>query len=314
MTPNIGSKWNVIQEHSHPRRALLRYKLRKNCYSALVARMKGGEWASSHLQLGSTVNISPLTAGLAFTSQKIEKLYEVDLRKQTVAFNSVLETENEGAVVEADVAVHWQVRDPVRLILSPEIDILSCIQDSVEEVLRPIVLKIDIDRLESVFEQSEALQPMRMLDDLPISWGEGTALLRLTSEGRIHRHTLESIRRARAIEKEQRMLDRERIDFYTSVINSGQVSLLALMLSNDKTAAPDVLQYIEQHELQTNGPAPSDDPLQAALNHIISGADEFELHEMRRDLLAGLQRRNPEDEFLGEVADKILKQETPPSL
>ena len=108
-------------------------------------------------------------------------------------------------------------------------------------------------------------------------------------------------------------MDRERINFYADVIDSGKVSLLAMMLSNDTAAVRDVLNQIHTYDIPVGRSVlDADDPFRNAVGRMMSEADDFDLHEMRLAWLAGLTDRGRESELsrLRDSLDKTLVTDT----
>jgi hypothetical protein len=104
-------------------------------------------------------------------------------------------------------------------------------------------------------------------------------------------------------------MDRERINFYTEVIDSGQVSLLAMLLSNDKQKVREVLDYIHLHDIPIGRIlVDPQDPFRNAVGRLMSEADDFDLHEMRVAWLNNLTVRSRESELdrLRESLDQTL--------
>ncbi|MEC3977968.1 hypothetical protein [Amycolatopsis sp. H20-H5] len=283
--------WRQIRRHRRRYNAILRHQLRRRRTTVLVAECHDGLWATSNLHLGSTTGVLKLTLGMAGS---IKQLYEVDDSPTSLTFSSVFETENEGAIVDGDISVVWHVTDPVALIKQPKFDHLNAIRTAVEDVLRSIVYKTALEDIEILAERVDSeLKMMRQLREGPIAWGAADTLFRLTGIGALHRHSLESIRRARIVDREQRSMDRERISFYADVIDSGKISLLAMMLSNDKTKIDEVLRYIQMHDIPIGRSIlDKNDPFRNAVGRIMSEADEFDLHEMRLAWLENVTTRS----------------------
>jgi len=301
--------WGSVRRHTRLFRTVLGHQLKRRPSTVLVAECDDGMWATSNLHVGSTTGVIKLTLGMA-TAKTIKRLYEVDVTHTTMRFTSVFETEKEGAIVDGDVTVAWQVSDPVGLIKQPKFDHLDAIRNAAEDRLRPLVRKAALDEIEGMAAKAdEALRPMIPLREGPISWGDASTLFRLTGEGALHRHSLEEIRRARIVDREQREMDRERINFYTEVIDSGQVSLLAMLLSNDKQKVREVLDYIHLHDIPIGRIlVDPQDPFRNAVGRLMSEADDFDLHEMRVAWLNNLTVRSRESELdrLRESLDQTL--------
>ena len=289
----LGS-WRSVRRCPNPIRSILRHQVSRRRPTVLVAECDDYRWATSNLQLGATTNMQKLGLGLA---KSIKRLYEVDVSRNSTSFTSVFETDQEGAIVEGTITIRWWVNDPVALIQRPKFDHLEAIRAAVEDLLRPIVRKSALDDVEKLAEKiDEGLRRTRVLREVPISWGEGDTLFRLTGEGTLHRHSLEQIRRQRLVDREQRGLDQERIGFYTDVIDSGKVSLLAMMLCNDPNSVRDVLSQIHTYDIPI-GRTLLDDPFRNAVGRMMSEADDFDLHEMRLAWLSGLNNRSTESEL-----------------
>ncbi|WP_125679164.1 hypothetical protein [Amycolatopsis sp. WAC 04182] len=274
--------WSSVRRHTRLFRTVFRHQLKRRPTTVLVAECDDGMWACSNLHVGSTTGVIKLTLGMA-RAKTIKRLYEVDISRTTMRFTSVFETEKEGAIVDGDITVAWHVSDPVGLIKQPKFDHLDAIRNAAEDRLRPMVRKAGLDEIEGIADKADtALAHMIPLREGPISWGDASTLFRLTGEGALHRHSLEEIRRARIVDREQRAMDRERINFYTEVIDSGQVSLLAMLLSNDKEKVQEVLNYIHRHDIPIGRIlVDPKDPFRNAVGRLMSEADDFDLHEMR---------------------------------
>ncbi|MEV6640961.1 hypothetical protein [Amycolatopsis sp. NPDC051371] len=288
--------WRGVRRCARPTRSILRHQLRKRGTTVLIAECDDGHWASSHLQLGATTQVQKLGVGLA---KSILRLYEVDVSSSTSTFRSVFETEQEGAIVEGIVTVRWRITDPVALIKQPKVDHVDAIRVDMEDILRPLVRKTTLDEVEKLaVKVDELLEAMRPLTGGTVSWGEVDSLFRLTGEGALHRYSLEEIRRARIVDRERRDMDRERIKFYADVIDSGKVSLLAMMLSNDTSSVRDVLSQIHLYDIPIGRSVlDADDPFRNAVGRMMSEADDFDLHEMRLAWLSSLTGRSRESEL-----------------
>jgi hypothetical protein len=293
---NENVSWRGVRRCTRPARSILRHQMRRQRTTVLIAECDDGHWASSDIRLGSTTQVQKLGVGLA---KSIQRLYEVDVSYSTSTFRSVFETEKEGAIVEGIINVRWRVSDPVALIKQPKIDHVDAIRAEMEDVLRPLVRKTVLDDVEKLpVKVDEKLKAMRPLRGGPISWGEADSIFRLTGEGSLHRYSLEEIKRARIVDRERRDMDRERINFYADVIDSGKVSLLAMMLSNDSTAVEDVLRQIHAHDIPIGRALlDANDPFRNAVGRMMSEADDFDLHEMRLAWLSGLTSRSRESEL-----------------
>jgi hypothetical protein len=256
----------------------------------LVAERHDSMWASTRIDLGSTRQVQRLTLGIAL-SRGIKRLYEVDVSSRRLRFSSFFETDAEGAVVEGEIFARWRVSDPVALLTRVRFDHLTAIRQAAEDILRPIVRRITVETVETLDDKGDiALAPWRPLSQGAISWGEGEALFRLTGLGALHLHSLEAIRRARIVDREQRSMDEERINFYADVIQSGHVNLLAMMLSNNKADVEKVLNYVQQNEIPIGRAAlSSEDPLRHAVNQMMNEADDFARQDMRQSLLSSWQ-------------------------
>lgn len=304
--------WSSVRRRTRLFRTVLRHQLRKRPTTVLVAECDDGRWACSNLHVGSTTGVMKLTLGMA-TAKTVKRLYEVDVSRTVMRFTSVFETEKEGAIVDGDITVVWYVSDPVGLIKRPKFDHLDAIRNAVEDRLRPMIRKAALDEIEGMADKADTvLTPMIPLREGPISWGDASTLFRLTGAGALHRHSLEEIRRARIVDREQRAMDRERINFYTEVIDSGQVSLLAMLLSNDKEKVQEVLNYIHRHDIPIGRIlVDPKDPFRNAVGRLMSEADEFDLHEMRVAWLNSLTSPSRESELtrLRKSLDETLAQE-----
>ncbi|HEV7978080.1 SPFH domain-containing protein [Amycolatopsis sp.] len=271
-------------------RAILRHMARRTNDIALVAERHDGLWASTRIELGSTRQVQRLTLSTAL-ARGIKRLYEVDVSARRLRFSSFFETDAEGAVVEGEIFALWRVSDPVALLTRARFDHLTAIREAAEDILRPIISRVTVETVETLDEKGDiALAPWRPLSEGAISWGEGEALFRLTGLGALHRHSLESIRRARIVDREQRSMDEERINFYADVIQSGHVNLLAMMLSNNKADVEKVLNYVRTNEIPIGRAAlSSEDPLRHAVNQMMNEADDFARQDMRQSLLNSWQ-------------------------
>ncbi|MET7990713.1 hypothetical protein ABZU76_07360 [Amycolatopsis sp. NPDC005232] len=288
--------WHDVRRHPRHFGAILRHQSRKKRNTVLVAQLHDGMWASSNLHLGTTTGVQKLGLSMA---KHIKNLYEVGVSSNSMTFSSVFETEKEGGIVDGTVSVSWQVTDPVALIRQPKFDHFDAIRNAVEDKLRPIVLRTALEEVEQLAEVADrTLAPMVALREGPISWGKGDTLFHLNGMGALHRHALETIRRARIVDREQRAMDQERISFYGEVIDSGKVSLLAMMLSQDKEKVQQVLNYIHTHDIPIGRTLPGiDDPFRNAVSRLMSEADDFDLHEMRMDWLNTVTSRGRESEL-----------------
>jgi hypothetical protein len=303
--------WRGVRRCPRPARSILRHQLRKKRTTVLIAECDDGRWASSDLRLGATTQVQRLGFGLA---KNIRRLYEVDVSDSTSTFRSVFETDKEGAIVEGAITVRWRITDPVALIKQPKADHVDAIRAEMEDILRPLVRKTTLDEVEKLAAKvDEKLKAMRTLPGGTISWGEVDSLFRLTGEGALHQYSLEEIRRARIVDRERRDMDRERINFYAEVIDSGKVSLLAMMLSNDTAAVRDVLSQIHTYDIPIGrSMLDANDPFRNAVGRMMSEADDFDLHEMRLAWLSGLTSRSRESELnrLRDSLDETLGADT----
>jgi hypothetical protein len=294
VTDNVS--WRGVRRCSRPTRSILRHQLRRRRTTVLIAECDDGHWATSDLHLGATTQVQKLGVSLA---KSIRRLYEVDVSGSTSTFRSVFETDKEGAIVEGFITVRWRISDPIALIKQPKADHVDSIRVAMEDILRPLVRKTALDEVEKLaVKVDETLKHMRPLPAGTISWGEVDSVFRLTGEGALYRYSLEEIRRARIIDREQRDMDRERINFYADVIDSGKVSLLAMMLSHDSTTVKDVLNQIHSYDIPIGrSQLDANDPFRNAVGRMMSEADDFDLHEMRLAWLSGLTSRSRENEL-----------------
>ncbi|AXB45935.1 hypothetical protein [Amycolatopsis albispora] len=304
MTDNREYWLPITRKHS-PVRAIASRRRRRATDQVLVAELHDGRWASTNIQLGSTTQVTALTLGMALNRQ-VKRLYEVDTSPQTLVFTSLFETETEGKVLEGDIVVTWRISDPVAAVTTPKFDHLGDIRSAAEDLLRAIALNADVESVSDLSNKADqALAPMKRLPNGVISWGDAATQFRLTGMGTLHRHSVESIRRARIVDREQRELDRERINFYSDVIKSGRISLLALMLSNEKEQVQKVLDYIQLHEIPLGSSVlDGQDPVRHAIGQIMSTADDFELQQMRSSLLRTWQSQH-QDDALGILRDAL---------
>ncbi|MGV9296896.1 hypothetical protein [Amycolatopsis sp. NPDC003676] len=288
--------WHGVRRLPRPFTAILRHQSRKQHDRVLVARCDDGMWASTNLHLGATTGVHKLGLSMA---KHVKDLYEVDISPTSMTFTSVFETANEGGIVEATISVIWQVTDPVALIYRPKFDHLDAIRSSVEDRLRPVVHRTALDEVENLTDVADRLlAPMIPVSEGPISWGKADTLFRLNGAGSLHRHALETIRRARIVDREQREMDRERISFFSEVIDSGKVSLLAMMLSQDKVEVKAVLDYIHTYDIPIGrNLLDSDDPFRNAVGRLMSEADDFDRQEMRLALLESVSSRGRDSEL-----------------
>ncbi|MFT7867811.1 MULTISPECIES: hypothetical protein [Amycolatopsis] len=249
-------------------------------------------------------------------ARSILRLYEVDVSDSSSTFHTVFETDKEGAIVEGTITVRWRITDPVALIKQPKADHVEVIRADMEDILRPLVRKTTLDEVEKLaIKVDEKLKAMRSLSGGTISWGRVDSQFRLTGEGALHRYSLEEIRRARIVDRERRDMDRERINFYAEVIDSGKVSLLAMMLSHDTSAVQDVLSQIHTYDIPVGRSVlDANDPFRNAVGRMMSEADDFDLHEMRLAWLSSLTDRGRESELnrLRDSLDKTLVTDTDP--
>ncbi|GHG05358.1 hypothetical protein GCM10017567_21890 [Amycolatopsis bullii] len=305
--------WRGVRRCTRPRRSILRHQLRKRRSTVLIAECDDGRWASSDLHLGATTQVQKLGFGLA---RSILRLYEVDVSDSSSTFHTVFETDKEGAIVEGTITVRWRITDPVALIKQPKADHVEVIRADMEDILRPLVRKTTLDEVEKLaIKVDEKLKAMRSLSGGTISWGRVDSQFRLTGEGALHRYSLEEIRRARIVDRERRDMDRERINFYAEVIDSGKVSLLAMMLSHDTSAVQDVLSQIHTYDIPVGRSVlDANDPFRNAVGRMMSEADDFDLHEMRLAWLSSLTDRGRESELnrLRDSLDKTLVTDTDP--
>ncbi|MBE1499498.1 hypothetical protein H4696_006598 [Amycolatopsis lexingtonensis] len=303
--------WRGVRRCPRPARSILRHQLRKRRTTVLIAECDDGHWATTDIRLGATTQVQKLGLGLA---KSVRRLYEVDVSDSTSTFRTVFETDQEGAIVEGVTTVRWRVTDPVALIKQPKADHVDAIRIEMEDILRPLVRRTTLDEVENLADRvNEKLKAMRPLPAGTISWGEVDARFRLTGEGALHRYSLEEIKRARIVDRERRDMDRERINFYADVIDSGKVSLLAMMLSNDRDAVRDVLQQIHTFDIPVGRSVlDANDPFRNAVGRMMSEADDFDLHEMRLAWLSGLTSRSRESELnrLRDSLDETLGADT----
>ena len=294
----LGS-WRGVHRCPRPFRSVLRHQVGRRRRTVLVAECDDDRWACSDLHLGTTPQVQKL--GLGMTGS-IKRLYEVDVSHNSTTFTSVFETDNEGAIIEGRIIVRWWISDPVALIQRPKFDHLDAIRATVEDCLRSIVRRTALDAVDKLAEKVDVvLRPPRR--EGPISWSDGDSQFRLTGEGTLHQYSLEQIRRKRLVDREQRGLDQERISFYTDVIDSGKVSLLAMMLSHDSKSVREVLDLIRAHDIPL-GRALLDDPFRDAVGRMMSDADDFDRQEMRLALLSTLDDRGKGSE-IGRLRDAL---------
>lgn len=274
---------------------LLRANLRGKRDRVLVGECADGSWASTAIALGKTINIVPLRLATILGGH-VKRLYEVDVAARPLVFGCDLRTEEAGSVLRAEVQLVWNVGDPVRVVSHPPDDHLDRIQSDVEEELVKLAwtAKID-DQSELLRAANELVGPMRSLKDTGLRWGGGRISLRLNTDGIGYRDSIEEIRRSRAVDRERRSMQQERIDFYTNVIHAAPVSMLAMWLSQDGTSARDVLEFIQTHHIDTKRvqiDADAPDPVRDAITALFTGSDEFQRNELRLALLDGLRTRN----------------------
>ncbi|MFI6026262.1 hypothetical protein [Amycolatopsis magusensis] len=304
--PDHREYWLPIARKYSPVRAIVAHqRRRKNAHRELVAELTDGRWASTNIRLGATTQVTTLTLGMALNRQ-IKRLYDVETEPQNLTFTSLFETETEGRVIQGDIAVVWRISDPVAAVRIPKFDHLGDIRTAAEDLLRAIVLTADAESVSTISDRADqALAPMRQLPQGAISWGEAATQFRLTGMGTLHQHSVESIRRARIVDRERRGLDQERINFYTDIINSGRISLLALMLSNEKEQVQRVLDYIHLHEIPVgNSAMDGQDPMRHAIGQIMNTADDFDLLQMRNSLIQVWQTQR-QDDALGILRDAL---------
>jgi hypothetical protein len=284
--PGDHGTWGVVRE----RRAahgwtIATHRIGRKPESVLVAKCTDGRWATNALRHERPRGAVPLTAGMA---KEIDRLYEVDTSLRVIVFAVSLVIEEPSNVLKADVQVCWQITDPVRAV-----------SDQVEspvDIVRPAAER----ELLALFERSEMTEPVQFeklvadsMQDMRAIAGTGLKWGRVLVRVRPTEANIQAVRTSRVIDREKRAIVKDRIEFYSDVINTAPIGLLAMWLSEDPSAAKDVLTYISDHDIRVGDRVDADDPVRSALNTLL--ADDFQRNEMLHAWFDGLNRRNQDD-------------------
>jgi hypothetical protein len=257
----------------------------------LVAETRMSTWASTAVTLGSTHGVEPLRLGMVLGGD-IGRMYEVDVAPRDMTFRCEVPTAEPGVLLDATVRLRWRVRDPVRVAGRPSVRHHELVLSAVRKALRAKVADAEFDDLERLADT--LLAGRHLVPDSGLVWGEAIVAFAWDPTGRTD--DLARARRRRAVDREERALCRERIEFYAGVINSGPVDLLALWLSGEELPAEEVLNYIRDNGIPYGEHAiNAEDPLRDLMTRLFSDTDGFVRNEMRVALCEGLRSRDSDD-------------------
>jgi hypothetical protein len=291
--------WSVVQQLRSPARAVVAHRLRGRRGKVLVARCVDGRWASSALRLERHPDVVPLTLTMALRGD-IDRLYEVDTSPRVVVFTVCLPMDEPGKTLKADVQACWQMTDPVRTAMHPPANAVEIVRPAVEQSLLTLVQQsepTDLPEFEDLAAGS--LNDMRTISGTGLQWGRVRLRVRPTDAN------IQAVRTARMVDREQRAIMKDRIEFYTDVIHRAPVGLLAMWLSEDPSAAREVLQYMNDNDVPVGRRAlDAEDPVRSALDSLLVQSDAFQRQELLHVLFAGLDSRG-HDDALGLLKDAL---------
>ncbi|MGH3622048.1 MAG: hypothetical protein ACRDQ5_09700 [Sciscionella sp.] len=240
------------------------------------------------MTLGSTHGVEPLRLGMVLGGD-IDRLYEVDVAPRHLTFRCEVPTAEPGVLLDATIRLRWRVQDPVRAAKRPSARHHELVLSAVQEALRAKVADAEFDDLEQLADT--LLDGRHLIPDSGLVWGEAVVAFAWDPTGRMD--DLARVRRRRAVDREERALRRERIEFYAGVINSGPVDLLALWLSGEEFPVEEVLNYIRDNGVPYGEHAiNAEDPLRDLMMRLFSDTDGFVRNEMRLALCEGLRSRD----------------------
>lgn len=295
--PADHGTWGVVRERRGARVwTIATHRVSSKAESVLVARCTDGRWASNALRHERPRDAVPLTAGMA-RRREIDQLYEVDTSMRVIVFTISLPTDEQSHVLKGDAQVCWQITDPVRAVINPPDNPIDLVRPIAERELLTLFEQSGITEL-AEFEKLVAgsLHDLRSIAGTGLKWGRVRVRMRPTEAN------IQAVRTSRVIDREKRAIVKDRIEFYSDVINTAPIGLLAMWLSEDPSAAKDVLAYITDHDIRVGDRVDADDPVRSALNTLL--ADDFQRNEMLHAWFDGLNRRN-QDDALGLLRDAL---------